>query len=40
MPSNIRVAVRIRPLLEHETKTGHRQTMLKVLQDESVISVA
>jgi hypothetical protein len=40
MPSNVRVAVRVRPLLEHERKQGHQQTQLKILQDESVISIA
>ena len=40
MPSNVRVAVRVRPLLAHEIKSGHSQTQLKILQDESVISIA
>ena len=40
MPSNIRVAVRVRPLIEQEIKLGHRQTMLRIIPEESVISVA
>jgi len=28
MPSNVRVAVRIRPLLAHEIKAGHKENLL------------
>lgn len=30
MPSNVRVAVRVRPMLQHEREAGHKQTYLRV----------
>ena len=30
MPSNVRVAVRVRPLLKHEKDAGHRTNLLDV----------
>jgi len=30
MPSNVRVAVRVRPLLPHEVQAGHTQKLLQV----------
>ena len=30
MPSNVRVAVRIRPILDHERKAGHNTNLLEV----------
>lgn len=30
MPSNVRVAVRVRPMLEHEKQAGHKQSVLKI----------
>jgi len=39
MPSNIRVAVRVRPLLDNEVKSGHKQNLLKINHEESTISV-
>jgi len=30
MPSNVRVAVRVRPLLPHEIEAGHQTGLLKV----------
>ena len=38
MPSNVRVAVRVRPLLPHELEKGHKQTVLKVNPAEKLIA--
>ena len=39
MPSNVRVAVRVRPLLTHEKEKGHKQNLLKVDVDNNQISI-
>lgn len=33
MPSNVRVAVRIRPLLDHEKSKGHKTNLMEVNND-------
>jgi len=38
MPSNVRVAVRVRPLLQHEIQAGHHQNYLQVDSAASQIS--
>ena len=30
MPSNVRVAVRVRPMLDHEVNSGHKQNILRI----------
>lgn len=30
MPSNVRVAVRVRPMLDHEITCGHKQKVMTV----------
>jgi len=37
--SNVRVAVRIRPLLSNEIEAGHMQSILQVNDDDSVIEI-
>jgi hypothetical protein len=39
MPSKVRVAVRVRPLLAKEAEMGHRRQLLNVDPDSSSISV-
>ena len=39
MPSNVRVAVRVRPLLPHESDKGHKRNLLNVDLDSSTISI-
>lgn len=39
MPSNVRVAVRVRPLLPHESEKGHKRNLLSVDTDSSTISI-
>ena len=36
---NIRVAIRVRPLLEHEVKAGHGSSMMRVNTDEGNIQL-
>jgi hypothetical protein len=36
---NIRVAIRVRPLLEHEVKAGHGSSMMKVNTDDGNIQL-
>ena len=38
MPSNVRVAVRVRPLLQSEITAGHKQSLLDVNTITSQIS--
>ena len=37
MASNVRVAVRVRPLLAHEVEGGHKQSIMQVNKAESAI---
>ena len=39
MPSNVRVAVRVRPLLENEIQKGHLSHLLKVDDNKSQIVI-
>ena len=39
MPSNVRVAVRIRPLLDHEKGKGHKQNLMEVNKENNQISL-
>lgn len=39
MPSNVRVAVRIRPLLENEIKAGHKENLLQKDIENNHISI-
>lgn len=38
MPSNVRVAIRVRPLLPHEEAKGHKQSILNVNTQENLIA--
>lgn len=37
MPSNVRVAIRVRPMLPHEQQAGHKQKNLKIDKDTNQI---
>ena len=39
MPSNVRVAVRVRPLLDNELKSGHQRNLLGVDSQTNQISI-
>ena len=39
MPSNVRVAVRVRPLLPKEIEKGHRDNLLQINTDDNQISI-
>lgn len=39
MPSNVRVAVRVRPLLENEIQKGHLSNLVKVDEEKSQIQI-
>ena len=40
MPANVRVAIRVRPLLPHEVQKGHTQSILQIDDNENTVSVA
>jgi hypothetical protein len=39
MPSNVRVAVRVRPLLTNEIESGHKINLMNVDPDSNEISI-
>lgn len=39
MPSNVRVAVRVRPLLSYEEKAGHGSNLMQINTDSNQISI-
>ena len=40
MPSNVRVAVRVRPMLDHEKEKGHKQTILQISNNQISINIS
>ncbi len=40
MPSNVRVAVRVRPMLDHEKEKGHKQTILQISSNQITINIS
>ena len=39
MASNVRVAVRVRPLLDHEREAGHTQRILQVDSERNLVNI-
>jgi hypothetical protein len=39
MPSNVRVAVRVRPLIGHELEKGHKTNQMEVDSEKNEISI-
>ena len=39
MPSNVRVAVRVRPLLSHEIESNHKTNLMNIDPDQNEISI-
>lgn len=39
MPSNVRVAVRVRPLLDKEVKGGHKSNLMQVNKNANQIAI-
>lgn len=39
MPSNVRVAVRVRPMLQHEQEKGHQSNLLEIDPNNNRISI-
>lgn len=40
MPSNVRVAVRVRPMLDHERDKGHKQSILQISSNQITINIS